>query len=56
MSQPEVEAFGWSHRPLELLLDDGSTLYASADEEMNDAGVLWLERGEEEMCFGRYST
>ena len=44
MSQPEVEAFGWSHRPLELLLDDGSTLYATADEEMNEAGVLVLER------------
>ena len=54
ISQPEVETFGWSNRPLELLLDDGSTLYATADEEMNDAGVIVLKRGDDEMCFGRY--
>ncbi len=54
MSQPEVEAFGWSHRPLELLLDDGSTLYATADEEMNEAGVIILKRAKDEVCFGRY--
>ena len=39
-----------------LELDDGSRLFTSADEEMNDADVLWVERGEEEMCLGRYPT
>jgi hypothetical protein len=56
MTAREANELGWRSRPLVLGLDDGSRLFASADEEMNDAGVLWLQRGEEEMCFGRYPT
>ena len=54
MNGREASELGWQNRPLVLELDDGSRVYASADEEMNDAGVLWVEREEEEMCFGRY--
>jgi hypothetical protein len=56
MTAREANELVWQNRPLVLELDDGSRVYASADEEMNDAGVLWVERGEEEMCFGRYAT
>jgi hypothetical protein len=54
MTSREANGLAWQNRPLVLELDDGSRVDASADEETNDAGVLWVERGEEEMCFGRY--
>jgi hypothetical protein len=54
MTKREASELAWQNRPLLLELDDGSRLYASADEEMNDAGVLWVDHGEEEMCLGRY--
>lgn len=54
MTAREAMELDWQNRPLVLELDDGSRLFTSADEEMNDAGVLWVELGEEEMCFGRY--
>jgi hypothetical protein len=56
MTARDANELVWQNRPLVLELDDGSRVYASADEEMNDAGVLWVERREEEMCFGRYPT
>ena len=52
----EAEELCWRRRGIVLELDDGSVLVASADEEMNDAGVLLLERGGQELCFGRFPT
>ena len=43
----------WFHWALIVELDDGTRLFASADEEMNDAGVLWVERRDRELCLGR---
>ncbi len=56
MTAREAKNMCWDARPLVLELDDGGLVYASADELLNDAGVLWFERGEEEMCFGRYDA
>lgn len=40
MTQDEVDAFGWRHAALILMLDDYSTLLVMADDEGNDAGTL----------------
>lgn len=40
MTQEEVDAFGWRHAALILLLDDYSTLLIMADDEGNDAGAV----------------
>jgi hypothetical protein len=45
MEATEARQFGWYYRPLVLELDDGAVLFATADEEMNDAGVLLVARG-----------
>jgi len=49
----EANDLYWEHRPLVLEFDDGTTLYAACDEEGNDAGALFVERGERELCLGR---
>jgi hypothetical protein len=56
MTTREANDLGWANRPMVLELDDGKRLFTSADEEMNDAGVLWVERGEAEICLGRYPS
>jgi len=53
MSAQEAGEMCWFHRAMIVELDDGTLLFASADEEMNDAGVLWVERGDHEVCLGR---
>lgn len=41
MSDEEAQHMGWAHRPVVMQLDDGSLLWASADDEGNDAGALF---------------
>ncbi|MGC1272638.1 MAG: hypothetical protein WBC44_02940 [Planctomycetaceae bacterium] len=43
----------WDHRPLVLEFDDGTTLYAACDEEGNDAGAMFVDRGPHFLCLGR---
>lgn len=41
MSDAEMEEEGWDTRAIVLVLDDGTILYPSKDEEGNDAGALF---------------
>lgn len=41
MSAAEQSEMGWYSRPVIMQLDDGNLIWASADEEGNDAGVLF---------------
>ena len=40
-TEDEVEASGWCSAALVLELDDGQALWASRDDEGNDAGALF---------------
>ncbi len=53
MPAGEAAELGWSYRPAVLVFDDGSVLYATADEVGNDAGVLLVETPKNELCLGR---
>jgi hypothetical protein len=41
MTIPEMQDFFWQSRALVLELDDGSMIFPAADDEGNDAGVLF---------------
>jgi hypothetical protein len=41
MTPEECEDMGWHHRPLVIALHDGTLLYASRDDEGNDAGAMF---------------
>jgi hypothetical protein len=41
MTDEELRLSGWSKRALIIEFDDGTTMYASADDEGNDAGALF---------------
>lgn len=41
MTRAEQQDLMWDHRPLVIALHDGTLLYASCDEEGNDAGTLF---------------
>ena len=53
MPVAEAAELEWSHRPAMLVFDDGTVLYATADEVGNDAGVLLVETPKSELCLGR---
>jgi hypothetical protein len=46
MSRAEAANVGWSRRAVVLILDDGSLLYPSSDDEGNDAGALFGQDAE----------
>ena len=37
----EADSLGFCYKPLLILLDDGNWLFASADDEGNEAGALF---------------
>ena len=41
MSRPEIEAEGWDAGTVMIVLDDGTKLYASQDDEGNGPGALF---------------
>jgi hypothetical protein len=41
MLPEELELLGWDNSPLVIQLDDGTLLYASSDDEGNNAGALF---------------
>jgi hypothetical protein len=41
----EVKTLGIAHQPVCLQLDDGALLWPMADDEGNDAGVLFFQAG-----------
>lgn len=48
MSEEEAdEEFGWSSRPLIIILDNDTNLIISADDEGNDGGSLFYASKEE---------
>jgi hypothetical protein len=40
LTKKEAEDFCWSSRPVVLLLNDGTSIYPSRDDEGNDGGAL----------------
>jgi len=42
MTDQEKQAFGWTKKSLVIQLNDGTVLFASRDEEGNDAGTFFL--------------
>ena len=41
MTKEEQDACGWSSRAVVLVLDNGDCIWASQDDEGNDAGALF---------------
>lgn len=41
MNDEELKFSGWSKRALIIEFDDGTAMYASADDEGNEAGALY---------------
>jgi len=41
ISQDEADAFGWSRRSVAFRLDNGVWVFASSDDEGNEAGALF---------------
>lgn len=41
LTEKERETLGWRNRSLALILDDGTYLWPSADDEGNGAGALF---------------
>ncbi len=41
LTDSECEEIGWYHSAVVLILDDGTAIWPSADDEGNDAGALF---------------
>lgn len=41
MKPEEAERMGWNSRPVILMLEDETVIYAAADDEGNDGGALF---------------
>ena len=53
MSQDALDAQGWYRTTAVLMLENGIRLFASSDEEGNDAGAMFGETPQGD-CFGVY--
>ena len=49
ITDKECEEMMWDSKPISMLLDDGTWIYPSADDEGNDAGALFTT-SEVESC------
>ena len=47
MTKENAEDIGWNKRPLLMVLDNGTIIYAQADDEGNDGGALYVDTGKE---------
>lgn len=43
MNEQEKEMLGWHNRCVIIVLDDGTAIYPSRDDEGNDAGALFVD-------------
>jgi len=43
MNENEKEMLGWNKRCIMIILDDGTVIYPSRDDEGNDAGALFVD-------------
>jgi hypothetical protein len=41
MTEAERDQIGWDARPIVIILDDGTALYPSQDDEGNNAGSIF---------------
>ncbi len=41
MTREEADGLGWTRRSLMILLDDGTTIYPSSDDEGNNGGAVY---------------
>jgi hypothetical protein len=41
MTEKERDQIGWDARPIVIILDDGTALYPSQDDEGNNAGSIF---------------
>ena len=46
MPEDVTEEIGWYKRPLVIKLSDGSLLYPQMDDEGNDGGALYYQKGD----------
>lgn len=51
MTEEEMENLGWDRKALVMILDNGSIIYPSADDEGNDAGALFGNTTDKELTF-----
>jgi len=52
MTTEEADAMGWGDAPVVLILEDGTQLFPSRDDEGNGAGALFGQSGSgEELTF-----
>ena len=47
MTKENAEDIGWYKRPLLMVLDNGTIIHAQADDEGNDGGALYIQKGKE---------
>ena len=52
LSKEEADGLGWYHRPVVIILDDGTFVFPSRDDEGNDGGAMFGQGAKgEEMTF-----
>jgi hypothetical protein len=52
MQAKEAEDMDWSSRPLVLILDDGTLIWPTSDDEGNNGGTLAGDNGKIGLVFG----
>jgi hypothetical protein len=51
LSEDECDEMDWRKRPLLIVLDNGTMLFPSQDDEGNDGGALFGQAGKVELTF-----
>ena len=51
MTPKEADEWGWFKRPLVITLDDDTQLLLSCDDEGNDGGAMFGQKGKESFTF-----
>ena len=54
MTAAEAEDLMWLNRGVVLEFEGGVSVFTSCDEESNDAGVMFVETNDDELCLGRF--
>jgi hypothetical protein len=49
MTEKERDMLGWQSRCVIIILDDGTSIYPSRDDEGNDAGALFVDNIENDL-------
>jgi len=51
MTIAEAKEWGWYKRPLIMMLNDGTQLILSMDDEGNDGGAMFGQKGDKDFTF-----